>query len=133
MPNAIYDVARYRLLTANLDWTALNLQLAALGGTPEFVPEDEEIIDITNRGKPLLGVSMPIPIKSVAVNGTAQTGPVVIPTVPVGQNVTHFAMTEASGALILFIDEAIELPFVPNGLDMVIQPDWLQQRGWWRP
>ena len=31
------------------------------------------------------------------------------------------------------IDEAFELPFVPNGLDLVIQPDWLSARGWFRP
>ena len=133
MANGIYDVARYRLLTAALNWPDLDILLYALGAAPIFVPADELITDVTARDVPLLGVSQPIPIKSVAANGTAQTGPIVIPSVGVGANVTHFVMAEDNGALILFVDEAIGLPFVPNGLDMVIQPDWLSQRGWFRP
>ena len=25
------------------------------------------------------------------------------------------------------------LPFTPDGLDLVVQPDWLEGRGWYRP
>jgi hypothetical protein len=30
----------------------------------------------------------------------------------------------------LFIDDAEGLPFTPNGLDVLIEPDWLLERGW---
>jgi len=60
---------------------------------------------------------------------------VVIPGVVIGQPVTHFTLVDDQGAedvLLYYIDEAIDLPFDPNGLDMVIQPDWLSARGWFR-
>ena len=41
--------------------------------------------------------------------------------------------THNQSELVLFIDEAVELPFAPNGLDMVVTPDWSKNRGWWRP
>ena len=79
----------------------------------------------------LRGSSLPITSQTVAPDGTAQTNQVIIPGVPIGAPITFFTMSDAD-QLILFIDEAVELPFVPNGLDMVVQPDWLEQRGWWK-
>ena len=85
-----------------------------------------------------LGYSQPIVGMNVLPDGLGQTGPVVIPAVPIGMPVTHFTLVfhnavENNSQLILYIDDAEGLPFTPNGLDMVIQPDWLQGRGWWRP
>ena len=80
---------------------------------------------------------MPITAKSVSPDGTAQTNPVLIPACRSARRLSYFTMCEKhatifNGKLILFIDEALELPFDPNGLDMVVQPDWLQKRGWWQ-
>jgi hypothetical protein len=131
--NQPYDVARYRFLTAGLNWPALNLRLSAWGKAPHFVATDEVLSDITTRNvTTLLGTSLPITVKAVAPDGTAMTNGVVIPTVPVGPDVTHFTMSEANGALLLYIDDALDLPFTPNGMDIVIQPDWLSKRGWFR-
>jgi hypothetical protein len=131
--NAPYDVARYRFVTAGLDWPTLDLRLTAWGGSPNFVATDTTISDITTRNvTTLLGTSQPITVTAVTADGTAQTNGVVIPNVPVGPDVTHFTMGEASGALILYVDDALNLPFSPNGLDMVIQPDFLAQRGWFK-
>jgi len=135
--NNIYDDARYKLLTAGLDWTAIPLRLAAWGGTPTFVPTDKILDHITFRNT-LLGYSQPITYQTVTPDGTAQTNPVLIPDVPIGPDVTWFTMVKHVGAqssaeLLLYIDNAEELPFVPNGLDLVVQPDWLQSRGWFRP
>jgi len=132
MANQPYDSARYRFVTAGLNWLTTDLRLTVWGGAPVFVPTDTMVSDLTVRGVPLLGASQPITVKSVTANGTAQTNAVVIPNVPIGPDVTHFTMGDTTGRLILFIDQALDLPFTPNGLDMVIQPDWLEQRGWFR-
>jgi hypothetical protein len=130
--NQPYDVARRRFVTAALNWTALDLRLTAWGGVPQFVATDTTLANITGRGTPLLGTSLPVLVKTVTSDGTVQTDAVVIPDVPVGPDVTHFTLGEVSAALILFIDQALDLPFTPNGLDIVVQPDWLEQRGWFR-
>ena len=49
----------------------------------------------------------------------------------IGDPITFFTMSDGLD-LVLYIDEALDLPFIPNGLDMVVQPDWLDQRGWWK-
>jgi hypothetical protein len=58
---------------------------------------------------------------------------VLLPAVPVGPLVTWFTMTKAGTDLILYIDDAEGLPFTPNGLDVPVTPDWLSNRGWFRP
>ena len=136
--NSVYDETRVRLLTASLDWAALDLMLSAWAGTPDYTPTDTTIANIKGRGAVELGFSLPINSASVSVDGTAQTDQVVIPMVPIGPAVTWFTMSDRDAAhdqskLIIFIDEATELPFVPNGLDLLVNPDWLQMRGWWRP
>lgn len=137
MTNSIYDDARYKLLTAGLNWTTIPLRLAAWGGTPNFVAADKTLANISAR-TPLRGYSQPITSQTVDPGGTAQTNQVVIPKVPVGTDVTWFTMVrdvglQTAAQLILYIDDAVELPFTPNGLDIVVQPDWLKQRGWFRP
>lgn len=131
--NQPYDIARYRFVTAGLNWLNLNLLLTAWSGAPKFVATDKLLSDITTRGQTTFrGTSQAITVTAVSTDGTAQTNGVVIPGITVGANVTHFTMGEAGGALILYIDDALGLPFSPNGLDIIIQPDWLQQRGWFR-
>jgi len=127
--NQPYDIARYRFVTAAFNWLTMDLRLSAFGGAPMFVAANQLLSQIT---APLLGTSQPITVKTVTSDGTAQTNQVLIPNVPVGPDVTHFIMHEAAGQLLLFIDQALDLPFTPNGLDMVISPDWLEQRGWFR-
>ena len=136
--NTIYDAARYKLMTAAFDWTATDLLLTCWSGTPVFVPTDQTIGDVGIHGPVERGSSLPITSQSVTPDGTGQTNKVVIPAVAVGAPITFFTMsdrkpTHSLSELILFIDEAEDLPFDPNGLDMVVYPDWLQQRGWWRP
>lgn len=130
--NQPYDIARYRFVTADFNWLTTDLRLTAWGGVPQFVATDTMVSDLTVRGTPLLGTSQPITLKSVTSDGTVQTNQVLIPNVPIGPDVTHFTMSDTSGRLILFVDQALDLPFTPTGLDMVVQPDWLEQRGWFR-
>lgn len=137
--NQLYNKARYQMVTGVFNWPALDLVLTAWGGTPNYVQTDAMLTDIIGRGLGVvLGHSLPVTTKSVAPDGTVQTNQVVIPTVPIGQNVTWFTFSKRAGVLtasepLYYIDDADELPFVPNGLDLVINPDWVQARGWFRP
>lgn len=131
--NNVYDDARVKLLTALFDWTAYDLRLVAWSGTPSFLPTEKTVSQITGRGYAISGTSQVITSKTVSVNGTAQTNQLLLPAVPVGPPVTWFTMTKAGTDLILYIDDAEGLPFTPNGLDVPVTPDWLSNRGWWRP
>jgi hypothetical protein len=136
MVNVPYDQARYWFVTASLDWPVTDLVLVAWAGTPNFVKTDKKVSDIVARGvTTLLGFSLAITEKGVAADGAAQTNDVVIPDVPIGPALTHFTMCRKNATpnlseLILFVDDAEGLPFTPNGLDIEVTPDWLQQRGW---
>ena len=131
--NNIYDVARVRLLTADLDWPAIDARLVAWTSPPDYVPTDQTPADIVARGGILLATSEEITAQTVSIDGTAQTDQVVIRNDTVGPPVTWFTMIEEPDKLILYIDDAAELPFDHRGLDIVVQPDWLENRGWWRP
>jgi hypothetical protein len=131
--NSIYDTARYRFATAGLDWTQIPLILLAYSGTPLFVPEDQTVAAIDGRGQTLrIADSQAILSKAVSPEGYLQTGNVVFETIPIGYPITHFVMSMSATLPLLFIDDAVDLPFEPNGLDVVITPDWLEQRGWGR-
>lgn len=134
--NKIYDQGRYLLATAGLDWRATDLVLVAWSGTPVFTKTDRTVADIVTRGvTALLGYSQTITAKTVAGDGALQTNHVVIPGVSVGPMVSHLTMCRRNATpnlseLLLYVDDAEGLPFTPNGLDMVLTPDWLQNRGW---
>lgn len=136
--NQPYDAARYSMVTHSFDWLGYDLVLTAWGGLPSFVATDKKVSDIVARGgAPLIGVSLPVTAKSVLSDGTCQTNQVVIPAVPVGPAVTYFTLCKRAtpvdqSDLLLFIDDAENLPYSPNGLDLVVQPDWALQRGWFR-
>ena len=137
--NALYDVAARTLMNGQFAWPDTEMLLVAWAGTPLFVPTHVTVADLrTATGGLELGYSLPITERTVAVDGTGQTNQVVIPGVPVGPDVTWLTLckTKASidlAELILFVDEAFGLPFITNGLDLVVQPDWVQARGWFRP
>ena len=136
--NTIYDAARVKLLSATLNWVASDLMLSAWSGTPSFIASEYQLADIIARGYTERGSSMIVNNKGVSSDGTAQTDHILIPTVSIGPDITWFTMsvrkpTHNLSDLILYIDDAVELPFTPNGLDMVVSPDWLNNRGWFRP
>lgn len=136
--NQIYDISRYSMLTNQFDWLTFNLLLYLFSGSPVFDPTDITMADVTAANPGLVGTSQPVLGNAVTADGTAQTGPVLVPLVPIGPNVTFMVMAIATGVFatgkpVLLVDDAEGLPFTPNGLDMVIQPDWAQARGWYRP
>jgi hypothetical protein len=136
--NDVYDHARYQLLTAQLNWASIPLVLSAWSGTPTFNPAHQTISNIISAGFTERGHSLAVTQQSVAVDGTAQTNTVIIPGVTVGAPITWFTMAQKNAThtlsmLILYIDEAEGLPFEADGLDMAVTPDWLENKGWWRP
>jgi hypothetical protein len=138
LTNTIYNEARRRLATAALNWPVVDLVLIAWTGPPTFYANDKVISDVAAHGAVLAAYSQTIVHKAVALDGTAQTDQVLLPMVPIGPTITYFTMCQRHATvpeqsqLILFIDEAENLPFVPNGLDIVVEPDWLENRGWFR-
>jgi hypothetical protein len=136
--NTIYNEARRRLATAALNWPAIDLVLVAWTGTPTFYANDKIVSDVAAHGAAPAAYSQTIVHKAVALDGTAQTDHVLLPMVPIGSTITYFTMCQRhptvpeQSQLILFIDDAENLPFEPNGLDIVVEPDWLENRGWFR-
>ena len=135
----IYNTTRVRLLKAAINWDTINLVAIAWAGDPDFNPEDDEVQDITVRGRVTkLGESLAINHTSVAPDGSAQTDQVLIPGIPVGQLVTWITLCERSAnpdlhKLLIAVNDAVGMPFDPNGLDIIVNPDWLSARGWYRP
>jgi len=137
MTNAIYDAARYRFAIAALDWRAANTLLVAWSGVPDFLPGDTTVAAIKGRGNVELGRSLAILAKTVAAAGNLQTGNVVIPAIAAGPTITWFTMcleqvAPDNAIPLLFVDDAENLPFACNGIDVTVQPDWAESRGWGR-
>ena len=137
--NNIYDIGRFSLLTAGLDWRTVDLVVSAWRSPlPSFIATDLNLLAIKARGDIEAAVSLPINGTAATTDGTARTDSIVLPAVPTGADVTYLTMAVKNAVhdqsqLILYIDDALGLPFTPNGLDVVITPDWLQNRGWFRP
>jgi hypothetical protein len=137
--NNIYDHARLLLLTGDLDWRVTDIVVTAWPGAAVFVPTDVTIADIKARGYAERGSSLPITGMAASVDGTAETDAVVLPAVPIGPDITWFTLSRRNATpdfseLILYLDDMEgQLPFTANGLDVVLQPDWLEARGWFRP
>jgi len=136
----IYDRIRYSMLTGNFVWADVDMRLVAWSGDLDFDATDDKVSDIVARANAVpIGYSLPVTGLTVTVDGRAQTDPIVIPDVAFGQELTFFTFVdyddgdEENSAMVLFIDDAFELPFATNGMDIVVQPDWIQERGWWRP
>lgn len=129
----IYDRARYDLLTGALPWLTTDVLLHAFTGAPVFDPTHDTMAEVIAANSAALGTSLPMTGMGATAEGVAQTDPAVIPNVPIGPNVTWFVLAKDSGLPLLLVDDAQELPFVPNGLDLVVSPDWAYQQGWFRP
>ena len=136
--NALYDKPARDMMNNQFIWDK-DMVLAAWTGEPMYVPTHVTLAHLRSAtGAIEVGVSLPITERTVAPDGTGQTNSVVIPGIPIGPDVTWFTLiatktTPELGELILFIDEAVGLPFEPNGLDLIVQPDWITKRGWFRP
>jgi hypothetical protein len=137
--SGIYDAARQKFATAALDWRTQTLIVSAWAGSLDFNPADVTIASITGRGRVEAGTSLDMTGLAVAANGSCRSQPVVIPGIAAAVSVGWFTIaqkgaTHAASNLLVFIDQIVPaLPFIGNGLDLVLQPDWLSAQGWFRP
>lgn len=135
--NGLYNDARYKMQAGTFHWMT-DLLLVAWKGTPNFLATDKIVSDVLARNPAgIMATSEPITDASIAADGTGRTNNVLFKTVPIG-SVTWFTMCKKQvstnlSELILFVDQAENLPFTTNGLDVLVTPDWLQNRGWFRP
>jgi len=136
--NALYDSARQRMLLNDFNWPVLTLGVVAWRGPYTFLETDANVADISANGGQLVMVGLPL-TNQAAVDGYARSDTAILPNVPASPDpVTFLTLVETAGSvpdakLIAFLDDAEGLPFVPNGQDQAVQPDWLQMRGWFRP
>jgi hypothetical protein len=136
--NSLYDVVRPRFLNLTFDWVNLDIALVAWRGSYIFDPLHATVADVTAAGGELVAQSLLLLGKEVSPSGYARSLDAVFPAVPPGAPITFLTMIEAAVSpaplpLICYIDEAEGMPYKPMGLDITVQPDWLAERGWWRP
>lgn len=139
MSSGLYNIAAYKLMTAASNWVTTDMVLVAWGGAPLFDPAHNNVGDVEAAvSSSPLGVSLDVLGKAVTADGTGKSDTVVVPGVGVGETVTWFTLCRKDAVLvnmemILFIDDALGLPFIGNGNDLVVQPDWTLAQGWFRP
>jgi hypothetical protein len=133
--NALYDNARERMLSAQLNWASLNLLMTAWGGDPE-TSFDPSHLTQTVLGTPL-ATSQPILTPDVRPGGYAQSSKALFPAIAMGTSVQFVVLCEANATpanrrLIAYLSDVSGLPFIPNGGDYLLKPDWLFSQGWFR-
>lgn len=137
--NNLYSSPRERMLLNQFNWPTLPLAMVACRGPYVFKEEDETLADITASGGQIAQLGLPLLDMVVIDGGYARSGTAVIPLVPASPDpVTFLIIVEMTGVtadakLIVYLDDAIGLPFVPNGQDQTVQADWIARRGWFRP
>lgn len=135
--NNMYAPARTRLLQAGLNWSTIGAKLIAWSGAYTFDETNTVVADLPS-GLVQLGISQAITGKAANPLGYAQSDPVLLQGLSPGDVVSFFTLVEDNGGvqtswpLLAFMDTGIDFPMDPNGSDYLIQPDWLQGRGWFR-
>lgn len=138
MSNDLYNVARVRMVTASFDWQGTDVFLMAWSGTYKFDEQHRNIADVTAAGGIRRSVSLPSAFQTYTEEGIVQTSPYLFPLVSIGPPLIFFTLTfgnvvPGQEELIAFYNEGEGLPYEPKGLDVLVQPDWLSKRGWFRP
>ena len=134
--NALYAGLRDRMLKGFV-WQDLPLIVGAWHGAYVFDETDVTTQDVIAAGGILSAYSLPLTNVIPRTGGYARSDMALLPTMPVGAEITFLTIMEDTGVLgqekqLMYIDEANGLPFIPNGLDQYVQPDWLDLRGWFR-
>lgn len=136
--NRLYSRNRIKFLNGQFDWPSRQMVMSCCRGAYTFDEQHITAAELTAAGAVLVASSLPITGQTAMAGGYAMSDMVVIPTVPAGPEVTFlilFDITDAGtigNVPLVYVDEAMGLPFTPNGLDQQIQPDWLSHRGWFR-
>ena len=122
----LYDMARERMISNRFDWATMAVSVVAWRGPYSFLETNESVADITAGGGQLVMVGLPLLNQFAMPGGYARSDTAIIPTIPANPDeVTFLTLVEMAGAvdaypLIAFIDDAVGLPFVPNGQDQAV-------------
>lgn len=131
MANALYDAAREKFLTAQLDWTvvAIKALLVDTGAYTVNLATDLSLANIAAGAR--IATSGNLTTKT-ATGGAADADNVTFLAVPVGTGgaaaVEAIVLctntgTDATSYLIAYIDTATGLPITPNGGDIIVTWD----------
>lgn len=136
--SSLYNRFRERLLSADIAWTGAEIGCVAWTGKYWFDETDRYVSDIVASNGAIVSVAERNVTAIAGVGGYAITDPMLFKNVPIGFPVSFLTLTFPSDTiglseLICYIDHGEGMPFTPNGLDWIVQPDWLSRRGWFRP
>jgi hypothetical protein len=128
MANALYDKARQRFLTADLNWSAVDIK-ALLVDTASYtvnLASDEFVADIP------LGMRIKesgVFLSKTVVGGAADAADSTFVAVAAGAPCEAIVIYQHTGSdpalnkLIAYIDTATGLPITPNGGDIIVTWD----------
>jgi hypothetical protein len=128
--NTLYDIARRRMLSSQLDWSTLPVRMLAFTAQYDFDPTHQTVADL---GVASVAESELFVGQHVTPSGFAASDNAWFQNVPLSPPWLFLVIVDDANSLIAFYDEGINLPRTPNGQDEVVIPDWLSERGWFRP
>jgi hypothetical protein len=137
MANGLYNAARVKMVAAQFDWAGFLVVFFAYRATSTYVFDPTH--GISDIGAPD-AVSEAVLHQTITPTGYCRSDPVQFNNVAAGADIKFLVIAEkgvggAAGAWspVCYFDQGIDLPFVPNGNDIIVRPDWLADRGWFRP
>jgi len=131
--NSLFNITRHNMATGAFNWVGgPGFVLQAWHGDWTFDPAVLTPAAITAA---LQATSLPLTNRGVASLGYCASDPALFSALAVGPEISFLTMSYDNGSrdLVAFFDEGFNMPFTPNGNDWLIQPDYLSQRGWFRP
>lgn len=132
--NSLYAKPRELMAKGLFNWPAIPVVLSAWNGPYVFDEGDVTAGDLVSHGAIHVMDSLAITNAHVKPGGYCTSDPALLPLVPAGLDVLFLTLANnTTSEVIAYLDEAIGMPFTPNGLDWLVQPDWLPLRGWFRP
>jgi hypothetical protein len=130
--NQLYARVREQMAKAQFNWVGLVVHPFIWRGPYVFSEAHVSATDVASAGGAPVMAGAQLTGMLVKPGGYCTSYPALLPAVAVGAPVTFMTLVDGSQNLIAYIDEAVGLPFTPNGLDWLVQPDWLPRRGWFR-
>ena len=136
--NRLYSRNRKKFLDGTFDWPVRSFIMSACRGAYTFDEDHQIDSEIIAAGGVIVTDGLPLTGMTAMAGGYAMSNLTLIPAVPAGAPITFLILFDVTDLAttgkvpLVYIDEAMGLPFTPNGLDQNIQPDWLSHRGWFR-
>ena len=133
--NALFDVARRRMLSNQLDWAQLPVRMLAFASEYEFDPAH---VTVGELGVGAVAESEVFTNQEVTDGGYAASDQAWFQTPALSPPWLFLVMVDDSTVgtareLIAYYDTGYNLPRTINGQDQIVIPDWLNERGWFRP